>query len=72
MGGLAGPALGAPLREALADPALAAEHAAGRAMSEADAHAFAWGTDWDENQGAGMFLCEVAARLLGEDPDASP
>jgi hypothetical protein len=32
----------------------------------------AWGTDWDENQGVGMFLCEIAARLLGEDPDAPP
>ena len=32
----------------------------------------AWATDWDENQIVGMFLCEVAAELLGEDPETEP
>jgi hypothetical protein len=32
----------------------------------------AWETDWDGNQIVGMFLCEVAATLLGEDPETEP
>lgn len=31
-----------------------------------------WGTDWGENQIVGMFLCEVAASLLGEDAASPP
>ena len=32
----------------------------------------AWGTSWDSNQGAGLFICEAAASRLGEDPNAEP
>lgn len=32
----------------------------------------AWGGDWEHNQLAGMALCERAAAMLGEDPNAEP
>ena len=32
----------------------------------------AWTTDWESNQGVGMFLCDAAAECLDEDPNAEP
>jgi hypothetical protein len=38
----------------------------------AETCALNWGGDWGSNQLAGMALCERAAALLSEDPNAEP